>query len=49
MDANGINQHHDAVTGTSRSHVAVDYAKRISKALSVSNEPYSTLVRESLS
>lgn len=29
-DALAIAQHHDAVTGTQRQHVADDYAKRIS-------------------
>ena len=29
-DALAIAQHHDAVTGTERQHVAADYAKRLS-------------------
>ena len=30
-EAMGVAQHHDAVSGTSKQHVANDYAKRISK------------------
>lgn len=44
MDANGINQHHDAVTGTARQAVADDYAKRILDAVDESNTEYSHLV-----
>lgn len=29
MDVVGIVQHHDAVTGTAKTHVADDYIKRI--------------------
>lgn len=29
-DALALSQHHDAVSGTERQHVAADYAKRIS-------------------
>ena len=46
LDANGINQHHDAITGTARQAVADDYVKRISKAMSESNNEYSRLVSE---
>ena len=33
-DAMGIAQHHDGVTGTSKQHVAYDYAKRIAEGMS---------------
>jgi len=33
LDVIGVTQHHDAVTGTAKQHVANDYAFRISKAM----------------
>lgn len=33
----GINQHHDAVSGTARQPVANDYSLRLSKGMSKSN------------
>lgn len=32
-DAMGVAQHHDAVSGTSKQHVAYDYAKRIADGM----------------
>lgn len=46
MDAMGIAQHHDAITGTERDHVADDYARRISEAMSHSDELYTKLMNE---
>jgi len=34
-EAMGIMQHHDAVTGTEKQHVADDYARTLAKALEV--------------
>jgi len=41
FDALGINQHHDAVSGTARQYVADDYAKRLFDAMQVNSELYS--------
>lgn len=34
MDVVGVIQHHDGISGTGKQHVADDYTKRISKAIS---------------
>ena len=47
-DAIGIAQHHDAVSGTERQHVAKDYAKRLAigteKTRSIINEAYAKIL-----
>ena len=40
MDQIGINQHHDAITGTAKQFVADDYALRVFKALQGNNPVY---------
>jgi len=42
LDQMGINQHHDAVTGTARQAVADDYAKRLYDGMEQSNAYYAT-------
>jgi len=46
LDAMGLNQHHDAVSGTSRQLVADDYVWRIWKAMKENSEEYTRLVSD---
>mmetsp|Transcript_520 Transcript_520/g.544 ORF Transcript_520/g.544 Transcript_520/m.544 type:complete len:184 (+) Transcript_520:1075-1626(+) len=46
LDVMGINQHHDAITGTAKQAVADDYAERIYDALNATAEAYSNLVED---
>ena len=46
MDVVGITQHHDAITGTAKFHVADDYAWRVSEGIETSNTAYSGLISD---
>ena len=40
FNAMGINQHHDAITGTGNQHVANDYARFLYKAMDINSNDY---------
>jgi len=44
MDAMGIYQHHDAVSGTERQHVAYDYSYRLANATDTNEKMYSDVM-----
>lgn len=44
LDAMGLYQHHDAVTGTDAEFVAKDYSFQLSKAQGVNKKEYSALI-----
>lgn len=46
MDVMGIEQHHDAITGTGKQRIADDYALRIFKGMEANNEVYNRLLAE---
>ena len=46
LDAMGIQQHHDAVTGTAKQHVANNYYHLLWKAMGVNNQAYTKELME---
>ncbi|KAL7538827.1 hypothetical protein ACHAXR_008811 [Thalassiosira sp. AJA248-18] len=47
-DAMGVAQHHDSVTGTSKQHVAYDYAKRIAEGMNSASSFVTSALRNLL-
>ena len=43
-DAIGINQHHDAITGTADQYVANDYASILFKAMKFNKQDYTNII-----
>jgi hypothetical protein len=46
LDIMGVNQHHDAVTGTAKQFVANDYASNLYNSIQRNNLIYSRLIRD---
>ena len=49
LDALGVNQHHDAITGTAQQHVANNYAKMIYEKMQTSNAQFTSVINDSVS
>ncbi len=46
LDALGVTQHHDSVTGTAKQAVANDYNLRLFKGMEATNTEYAKLIDE---
>jgi hypothetical protein len=46
LDVLGVNQHHDAVSGTEKQAVADDYAKMLWTGMDMNSKPYSQMIGE---
>lgn len=49
LDALGINQHHDGISGTAKQHVANDYAYRMFTSVEANNQIYARLIDDIVS
>lgn len=48
LDSMGVFQHHDAVSGTAKQHVADDYNLRLSNSMDLSNKMYTKVLQKEL-
>jgi hypothetical protein len=48
LDAMGVYQHHDAVAGTAKQHVADNYVVHLSREMANNNKVYGKLIREQI-
>ena len=48
FDVMGINQHHDAVTGTGKQAVANNYAKKVYAGMQTNNKLFAQILNETI-